>query len=251
VPSPAEQDSLFENRRLISPRTDDERESKREQELERARLAHEEETAKMLACVEAANREVDEFRTKFETGDAEAIVDYFSLVLDAIRFPEGFERKHRIAFIPESRQLVMEYELPPLSIVPPVRLYRFVRSRDVVEENARPQAQLRSLYAQVVAQTAVRAIHEVFEADRGDHLETIVLNGYVDTIDSATGKSAKPHLVTVRASKEASLLLCFRCPGTAGYGRFAPRERELRPQTRCPSGSGSTSDRARGVVRAE
>jgi restriction system protein len=153
---------------------------------------------------EASNREVDEFRARFEAGESDAIVEYFSRVLDASVYPEGFPQKHRVAFVPESRQLVVKYELPPVSIVPTVRLYRYVRSRDAIEDSARPQAQLRTLYAQAVAQGTLRTIHELFEADRGNHIETIVLNGYVDTIDPATGKAARPHLVTVRASKEAS-----------------------------------------------
>jgi hypothetical protein len=37
---------------------------------------------------------------------------------------------------------------------------------------------------------------------RGDRLETIVLNCYVDTTDPATGQPARPHLVTVRTLKE-------------------------------------------------
>jgi restriction system protein len=140
-------------------------------------------------------------------GEPAAVVEYFSLVLDARAYPEGFPQHHRIAFPPESRQLVVEYELPSVAIVPPVRLYRYVRSRDAIEESARPQSELRALYASVVAQAALRTIHELFEADRSNRLETIVLNGYVNTIDAATGQPAAPHLVTVRASKEAFMRL--------------------------------------------
>jgi restriction system protein len=156
----------------------------------------------MQERADAQNREVDEFRARFESGDPDAVVEYFSLVLDASEYPEGFPKIHRVALVPESKQLVVEYELPSVSVVPTTRLFRYVRSRDTIEESARPQAQIRALYAQVVAQTALRTLHELFEADRGNRLETIVLNCYVDTVDVATGQPARPHLVTVRASKE-------------------------------------------------
>jgi restriction system protein len=58
------------------------------------------------------------------------------------------------------------------------------------------------MYAQVVAQVALRTLHELFRADRTDWLETVVLNCYVDTIDPATGQPTRPHLVTVRTPKE-------------------------------------------------
>jgi restriction system protein len=178
------------------------REAERERALGEARSQHERESARVVARVDERNREIGEFRRRFEAGEPDAIAEYFSLVLDASRYPDGFPQTHRLASVPESRQLVVEYELPPVSIAPTVKLYRYVRSRDAIEESARPQAQVRALYAQAVAQTAVRTLHELFEADRGNRIETIVFNGYVDTIDAATGKPARPHLVTVRTSKE-------------------------------------------------
>src|SRR5439155_4619215 len=52
-------------------------------------------------------------------------------------------------------------------------------------------------------QTAIRTLHELFEADRSEKLETVVFNGFVDGTDKATGKAIRPHLVTVRATREA------------------------------------------------
>jgi restriction system protein len=179
-----------------------ENETARTAALEAARKEYEHEVARMQERADARNAEVDAFKARFESGDPDAIVEYFSLVLDASDYPEGFPKAHRIALVPESKQLVVEYQLPPVSIVPTTKLYRYVRSRDAIEESARPQAQIRALYAQLVAQTALRTLAELFEADRGDRLETIVLNCYVDTVDAATGQPARPHLVTVRASRD-------------------------------------------------
>lgn len=138
----------------------------------------------------------------FDDDQPETVASYFSVVLDNSPYPDGFPKTHRAAFVPESRQLVVEYELPPSSIVPRAKGYRYVRARNEIEETARPQSQTRTLYGQVVSQTALRALHELFRADRGNRLETIVLNCYVDTINPATGRPTRPHLVTVRAAKE-------------------------------------------------
>ena len=151
---------------------------------------------------EKEDADLDQLRERFEGGDPEAIGLYFSLVLESSPYPDGFPMNHRVAFVPESRQLVVEYELPSVTIVPSTKAYRYVKARDAIEETARAQAQTRALYGQVVALTALRTLHELFHADRGDHLETIVLNCYVDTTDPATGRPTRPHLVTVRTSKE-------------------------------------------------
>lgn len=146
----------------------------------------------------------------FTNDDPETIASYFSLVLETSPYPQGFPKSHRVAFVPESRQLVVEYDLPKLTIVPTAKAYRYVKSRDAIEETARPATQARTLYAQVVAQTALRTLHELFRADREARVETIVLNCFVDTIDPATGQPARPCLITVRTSREAFEVLNLR-----------------------------------------
>ena len=158
--------------------------------------------AKITADTTQGNREIDEFRADFDAAKPEAVVQYFSLVLDASRYAEGFPRAHRLAFVPESRQLVVEYELPNLAVVPAIKSYKYVRTRDAIDHSERPMSQRRSIYAAVVARVTLRTLHELFEADRAETIDTVVFNGFVNTIAPATGKPITPHLVTVRASRE-------------------------------------------------
>jgi restriction system protein len=61
------------------------------------------------------------------------------------------------------------------------------------------------LYKLVVSQVAIRTLHELYEADTPRYLESIVFNGYVDTVNAATGKPEQPYLVTVRAYRDRFL----------------------------------------------
>jgi len=187
-----------------------ERERQREMALAEARAAHESDVEKIKERAQAQNAEIDAFRARFESGEPEAIVEYFSFVLDASSYPDEFARKYRMAFVPESKQLIVEFELPSLSVIPVVKQYRYVKARDAVEDSPRPATQVKALYASTVAQTTIRTLHELFEADRDGKLETIVFNGYVETIDPATGKPASPHLVSVRASRDIFAQLDLR-----------------------------------------
>jgi hypothetical protein len=58
------------------------------------------------------NRQLDEFAKAFEEGEADAICDYFELVLQCSIYPDGFHKNPRIAYANESRQLVVDYQLP-------------------------------------------------------------------------------------------------------------------------------------------
>jgi restriction system protein len=189
----------------------EERERKREQALRETREAHEAEVQKIKERSDADHREVDAFHARFDAGEPEAVVEYFSLVLDASSYPEDFPKKHRMAFVPESKQLVVEYELPTLDdSVPTDKQYRYVRARDAIEHTTRPVSQVKAAYSSVVAQITIRTLHELFEADRQQKLETIVFNAFVNTVDPATGKPVSPHLVTVRTSRDLFLGLDLR-----------------------------------------
>jgi restriction system protein len=188
----------------------EERERQRISAFDAAKHEHEQQVEGIRARADAQNREVDDFRTRFEAAEPEAIVGYFSLVLDQSSYPSRFPKTYKMAFVPESKQLVVEYELPSMEIVPHIKSFRYVKTRDAVEESPRPAAQAKRLYSSVVAQTTLRSLHELFEADRDGKLETIVFNGYVDTVNPATGTPISPHLVTVRVSRETFMQLDLR-----------------------------------------
>jgi restriction system protein len=187
-----------------------EREKAREAALAKARADYDEDVAKMRAQAAAQNEEIDDFRRRFDASDPAAIVEYFSLVLDASSYPEEFPKSYRMALVPESKQLVVEYELPSLDAIPTDKQYRYVKARDAIDKTDRPQSWVKAMYSSVVAQTTIRTLHELFEADRQAKTDTVVFNGFVNTIDPATGKPTRPHLVTVRASRQAFLELDLR-----------------------------------------
>jgi restriction system protein len=181
------------------------REAERRQRLTAAQADHQRIVSEIEARLAAQHAEVERFKTDFHAGKPAAVMQYFALVLEASRYPDGFPQGFRLAYVPESHQFVVEYELPGYNRVPAVAAYNYVKSGDKVTERARLVRERRQLYKSVVAQVTVRTIHELFEADRGGIVETIVFNGHVETTNAATGKSERPCLVTLRTTREAFL----------------------------------------------
>lgn len=178
------------------------REAQRLQALEAARLAHEADVAQQVAEIEERNAEIDEFREQFESGDRDRVTEYFQLVLMASVYPDGFPQKMKLSYSPESRQLAIEYDLPTLDVIPAVAKHKYVKTKDEITSTARPATQRRDLYTSIVAQITLRTIHEVFEADRTNKIDTVVFNGHVATVDPGTGMDIHPCLVTVRTTKD-------------------------------------------------
>lgn len=180
------------------------------------------------------NKEVDALKAGYETRDPDAVVTYGSMVLAASRYPDGFPQQHKVAYVPESRQLVIEMDLPTFDVVPDVTEYRYVKAKDEITPKARPATQSRALYANVVAQVTLRSVYEMFRADRADHIESVVFNGHVDTIDPRTGQPTHPCLITLRTTRDLfeSLDLARVEPGACLQGLNASISRnpaELAP----------------------
>ncbi|MEV0627895.1 restriction endonuclease [Nonomuraea wenchangensis] len=146
--------------------------------------------------------EVDAFRVEYEAGDPDAIISYYDMVLQRSSYPENFPQNFKVAYVPESRQIVVEYELPAVDVIPHVKAFRYVKSTDTINETARPATQVKSIYASAIAQIALRTLHELFEADRGRHLDVIVFNGMVDTVDRGSGQKVRPCLITLRTTRD-------------------------------------------------
>ncbi|MGA5649268.1 hypothetical protein [Streptomyces seoulensis] len=122
--------------------------------------------------------------------------------LDASSYPMGFPHEHRIAFRPATGDVLVEIQLPLETIVPAARGYKYVRSRDETTAVPRPEKERKEIYSSVLAQVALRTVHEILAGDPDRVVNGIILNGRVKTIDRATGQEVSPCLVTLSASRE-------------------------------------------------
>jgi restriction system protein len=130
------------------------REQQRLRRLDQAKARYGHECAERQGQVDEHNAEVDEFAAAFAAGSPPAVVEYFDMVLANSVYPDGFPQRHRVAYVPEFAQLVVEYDLPTIDVVPTVREYRYVKARDETTAATRPSKDVRAQYASVVAQTA-------------------------------------------------------------------------------------------------
>jgi restriction system protein len=140
-------------------------------------------------------------QSEFAAGAPEAVEWFVSRVLDASRYPRGFPRTYQVAYRPENRDVVVEFELPPKQVVPEVRGYRYVKTRDEIEALPRSQNEIRQYYKRLIACVALRTLHEIFIATPSEVVEAVVFNGRLSTIDRATGKPIRPHLLSVSAER--------------------------------------------------
>ncbi len=180
-----------------------EREAERLRRLAQAREQYQRAVAEIEARLSRQHAEIEAFKASFEAGEPDAVIQYFALVLERSDYPEGFPQLFRLAYVPESRQLVIQYTLPTFDRVPAVVEYKYVKTGDKITEKPRPVRARQDLYRRVVAAVSVRTLHEIFEADRSGIVDTIAFNGHVDTVNDATGRQEYPCLVSLMATRDA------------------------------------------------
>lgn len=177
-------------------------EGQRQQHLAAYRQQYDAWAGGQLAEVRAHNAGVATMASALRDGEPEAVVDYFSAALYAsTAWPEGFPRQVSAAFDRAAGQLVLDWELPGFDVVPEVKSVRFVPSQDQEKETARPVTQRRALYRGVLAQCVLLVVRDLFVADEFRTVRSVVVNGFVDDFDPATGQEARVYLASVPAER--------------------------------------------------
>jgi restriction system protein len=177
------------------------RETARLAALAEAKLAFEQNLAQLQQTTNDQHAEVDDLERRFIKAEPEAIVEYFEAVLTALRWPFDRARDDRVAYSAASAQLVIELEMPGFEVVPEFREFKFVKSRGETKVPM-PATQRKAIYSSLLSQVALRTLHQVFEADHHSIIQSVVLNGHVETVDPRTGQRIHPCLITLRTTRD-------------------------------------------------
>lgn len=142
---------------------------------------------------------------QYESKEPGAIIDYCEMVLANSKYPDYFPQEWDIEYQPDTQILVIDFSLPDLDSLPKLKTIKYVISRDEFSETYLSKAALNKLYDELLYQCALRTIHEIYEADTVNSIVSIVFNGWVDSIDKATGQNTNACIMSLQASKNEFL----------------------------------------------
>jgi restriction system protein len=177
-------------------------EDARTRQLQEARAAHDLQVKALEAEAGAHNAAVDEVERNFRAAVPDAVEEFFGQVLALSEYPSDFPHEYQIAYRQEPRELVIEYRLPPVEVIPTARDFRYVKTRRQIDELARPVKETKELYASVIHQVALRTMWECFAVTVAEEVvDTVVFNGIVPATNRATGQAEELHLISAPASR--------------------------------------------------
>ena len=106
--------------------------------------------------------------------------------------------------------LVVDYEFPSIEMIPSLKEVKYVAVRSEFKEIFISEAQLKKTYDEVLYQVALSTIHRLFATDDVNGLASVIFNGWVQSIDRASGVETHPCIMSVQASKDEFLALNLR-----------------------------------------
>ncbi|MGW0231573.1 hypothetical protein ACWDWO_24980 [Actinopolymorpha singaporensis] len=178
-------------------------EASRLEKLAQAEAAYQEECRRRDAEAAARNQALDELINNLAFDVPEAIEEYVGIVLSNSVYPEAFPVAYDHTFDLASRELNLTVTVPEPTAIPAVKEYRYVKAKDEITHSTLPAKAQKERYASALWQVAVRTLHEVFEADRAEKINSVALTVGVDHVAPATGRQETVPLVVVAADRKA------------------------------------------------
>ncbi len=147
------------------------------------------------------NAKVDALAAQWQEGDATAIEEHASIVLEASEHDEIIPKQWDLQYDPETKTLLVDYALPTPDDIPAIRTVRFVASTGELKETLISAKDKKALFDDLCFQLCLRTIHELLEADTYDHLQTVVFNGSTDSIDRSTGQQVHSTIISLMVGR--------------------------------------------------
>ncbi|MEQ8336583.1 MAG: restriction endonuclease [Cyclobacteriaceae bacterium] len=158
-----------------------------------------------LETHESNNKKIDLLKEAYLKGEPLAVLQNCELVLNNSQYPDSFPRDFDIEYNPQNRTIVLDYTLPSPSHLPTLKEVKYIATKKELKEYYISETQNNKNYDSVIYKIALRTIHELYEADVAEAIDSIIFNGWVNSIDKATGKPVNNCIASLQAEKTSFL----------------------------------------------
>ena len=177
-------------------------EQRRREQLAQARAEYETALIRERERIEREHAVVDQLASDFAAGRRKAVADYFRQVLAMQHYPADFPTAAKVAYLPAEQEIIADIDLPLLEAIPELESCEYLPVKKTLRHKKLTPSARNALYQLLIAQMALRTLRCIFVADRSGLARTVACNGYVDTINTATGKPARWCVVSTKVDRD-------------------------------------------------
>ncbi len=153
------------------------------------------------------NQGIESLKEKYKQNDPMALVEYCEMVLNNSNYPDSFPKNFEMEYNPETKILIVEYSLPPIECFPTLKEVKYLISKKDLKESHISEAELNKMFDSTMYKITLRTLHELFEADKANALQAISFNGWINSINKATGIRQNACILSIQVKKEDFMVL--------------------------------------------
>lgn len=150
---------------------------------------------------ENLNLEIDTLKQDYLLKKKYAINKYSKLILEKSDYPFSFEKRIYCEYNPLNKILIVDYFLPSLKIIPTLKSVSFIASQNEIKEKHITEKQKENIFDQVLYKISLRSIKELFDSDYINCIESISFNGWINSVNKATGVDVEKCILSLQVKK--------------------------------------------------
>jgi restriction system protein len=150
---------------------------------------------------EAKNR-IEEFESACRTGEKNAILNFFKIIILRTELPFFFPQHLKIDFVNESKMLFIEYELPNSDEFITMQEIKYIKVRNEFRRMYLSESKKDKLYESTLYNLTLVILHRVFKQDRANFIDMISFNGFVNFINKATGNEQTSTILSIVVNRK-------------------------------------------------
>ena len=148
------------------------------------------------------NDSITKTKDGYEKIETKGVNDYFNLVLERSKYPDSLNLNYEINYEPQAKILLLDVDLPHKNDFPRIIEYKYSPSKDEIVTKEMKEKEFEEFYNDALFQITLRTIHEICESDYVKSAGLIVFNGWVEGVDSKTGKDFRNCIISLQVKPE-------------------------------------------------
>jgi restriction system protein len=150
---------------------------------------------------EKHNNYIDQLIEKYLKRAKLEVEQLNKMALEKLDFNQEFPCEFELEYNPDNKILIVEYFLPSKNLFPNIKEVKFIKSKKEITQTYISNKDLESLYDASLYQITLSCINEVFKYDDAKAIEMVSFNGWVRSMNKATGNEEINCVLSIQVKK--------------------------------------------------
>lgn len=151
------------------------------------------------------NKSIDVLKSNYFEADSNAISNYNCKILESVTYDDHFYKTASVKYNNRNKTLIVEYLLPNKEQFPKIKEIRYIKTRKEFKEIKLNRKEFEILYEKTIYSITLDLIDKLFKNDFINLIDSIVFNGWSNSINRATGLYNKTCILSVVCEKKEFL----------------------------------------------